>query len=43
MTAMRNDKLLEKHWVEIKSLINKEFNVKDEDFTLKSLLDLDAN
>lgn len=42
VTAFRNDKLLENHWAEIKALINKDFDMDNEDFTLKSLIDLDV-
>ena len=39
--ALGNTKLQPKHEEEIKELVKKDFNVKDEEFTLKSLLDLD--
>ena len=39
--ALRNDKLQENHWAQIKNLIKKEFDVNQEDFLLKSLIDLD--
>lgn len=41
--ALRNDKLQEFHWQKIKDLIGKEFDIKDEDFTLESLIALDVN
>jgi len=41
--AFRNDKLQEGHWAEIKALINKDFEMDKEEFTLKSLIDLDVN
>jgi dynein heavy chain len=41
VTALRNDKLLEIHWAQIKNLIKKDFDVTEDDFTLKSLIDLD--
>ena len=40
--AFRNDKLQENHWAEIKALINKDFEMDSDDFTLKSLIDLDV-
>ena len=44
VTALRNEKLTERHWDEIKTLINqKELDVNKEDFTLKSLIDMDVN
>ena len=41
--AFRNERLKESHWAEIKALINKEFEMEKEEFTLKSLIDLDVN
>ena len=41
VTALRNDKLQENHWALIKNMIKKEFDVTQEDFLLKSLIDLD--
>jgi dynein heavy chain len=41
--AFRNDKLTEVHWGQIKALIQKEFDITQDDFTLKSLIDLDVN
>ena len=32
--ALRNDKLKDSHWTEIKALIGKDFNVKEDGFTL---------
>jgi len=44
VTALRNDKLTERHWDEIKTLIKqKELDVNRDDFTLKSLIDMDVN
>jgi hypothetical protein len=43
VTALRNDKLTEVHWGKIKGLIKKDFDIHDEKFTLKSLIDLDVN
>jgi len=41
VTALRNDKLQENHWALIKNMIKKEFDITQEDFLLKSLIDLD--
>ena len=41
--AFRNDKLTEVHWGQIKALIQKEYDITQDDFTLKSLIDLDVN
>jgi dynein heavy chain len=44
VTALRNNYLEENHWDEIKTLINQtELNVKDENFTLKALIDMNVN
>lgn len=43
VTALRNDKLTTEHWAEIKALINQDFDVNDEDFTLQSLIALNVN
>jgi dynein heavy chain len=44
VVAFRNQNLnKETHWVEIKKLVDKDFEVDTEDFTLKSLLDLEMN
>jgi dynein heavy chain len=43
VTALRNDKLTEVHWGQIKGLIKKDFDVAEDNFTLKSLIDLDVN
>lgn len=43
VTALRNDKLTEVHWGQIKGLIKKDFDVTEDNFTLKSLIDLDVN
>ena len=42
VTALRNDKLTEVHWAQIKGLIKKDFDINDEEFLLKSLIDLDV-
>lgn len=42
VVALRNDNLKEHHWKEIKDLINAEFNIADPEFTLQSLIDLNA-
>ena len=43
VVAMRSDKLLESHWQQIKDLIKEDFDINAEDFTLRSLINLDAN
>jgi len=43
VTALRNDKLTEAHWTQIKGLINKDFDINSEDFYLKTLIELDVN
>lgn len=43
MTALRNDKLEEHHWSQIKGLIKKDIDVNASDFSLKSLIDMDVN
>jgi len=43
VTALRNDKLEEHHWAQIKSLIKKDIDVSQSDFSLKSLIDMDVN
>ena len=43
VNALRNDKLTETHWARIKGLIKKDFDINDEKFTLKALIDLDVN
>ena len=40
--ALRNDALTETHWAEIKSLLKQDFDLEDEDFTLQSLIDMNA-
>lgn len=42
VVALRNDNLKESHWKEIKDLINADFNIADPEFTLQSLIDLNA-
>ena len=39
--ALGNERLQPKHWDEIKDKVKKDFDVKDENFTLKSLIELD--
>ena len=41
--ALRSDKLLEAHWQQIKELIKEDFDINAEDFTLRSLINLDVN
>jgi dynein heavy chain len=43
VTAFRNDKLKDSHWGEIKSLINKDFDISNPEFTLLALIQLDVN
>lgn len=42
VVALRNENLKEHHWKEIKDLINADFNIADPEFTLQSLIDLNA-
>jgi hypothetical protein len=42
VVALRNNALKEQHWKEIKEKINAEFNIADPEFTLQSLIDLNA-
>ena len=42
VTALRNEHLKEHHWKEIKDLIQADFDVMEEDFTLNSLIELNA-
>lgn len=42
VVALRNDALKEHHWKEIKDKINADFNITDPEFTLQSLIDLNA-
>jgi dynein heavy chain len=42
VVALRNDTLKEHHWKEIKDLIQSDFDINDPDFTLQSLIDLNA-
>jgi|LauGreDrversion4_2_1035121.scaffolds.fasta_scaffold02802_17 dynein heavy chain len=42
VVALRNDNLKDSHWKEIKDLINADFNIADPEFTLQSLIDLNA-
>lgn len=41
--ALRNDKLQESHWQQIKDHIGKEFDITQDDFTLEALIALDVN
>lgn len=43
VTAFRNERLQETHWQQIKDLVQKDFDIEGEDFTLNSLLELDVN
>jgi dynein heavy chain len=43
VTALRNDKLEPNHWAEIKTLISKDFETENPEFTLKTLIDMDVN
>ena len=40
--ALRNESLKPEHWKEIKNLIGYEFDIEDENFTLESLIKLNA-
>lgn len=42
VVALRNDNLKEHHWKEIKDLIQADFDISDAEFTLQSLIDLNA-
>jgi len=42
VVALRNDALQEHHWKEIKDLINSDFDISNPEFTLQSLIDLNA-
>jgi len=42
VTALRNDNLKFEHWKEIKELIGQDFDIEDENFTLESLIKLNA-
>jgi dynein heavy chain len=42
VTALRNETLKDHHWKEIKDLIQSDFDIQDPDFTLQSLIDLNA-
>lgn len=42
MVALRNENMKEHHWKHIKDLIQADFDVNDPDFTLQSLIDLNA-
>lgn len=40
--ALRNPALTEDHWREIKELIDYEFDIKNSDFTLQTLIDFNV-
>jgi dynein heavy chain len=40
--AFRNENLKDNHWVEIKDLIGQEFDVDEDEFSLNSILNLNA-
>lgn len=42
VVALRNDNLKDHHWKEIKDLIQADFDISDPEFTLQSLIDLNA-
>ena len=42
VVALRNENLKEHHWKEIKDLIQADFDIERSDFTLQSLIDLNA-
>ena len=42
MVALRNDNLKEHHWAEIKNLIQSDFDITEDGFTLNSLIELNA-
>lgn len=42
VVALRNEALQEHHWKEIKDLINSDFDITNPEFTLQSLIDLNA-
>lgn len=42
VTSLRNENLKVEHWKEIKELIGQDFNIDDENFTLASLIKLNA-
>jgi len=42
VTSLRNDNLKFDHWREIKDLIGQDFDIDDENFTLESLIKLNA-
>jgi dynein heavy chain len=42
VVALRNENLKEHHWKEIKDLIQADFDISDPEFTLQSLIDLNA-
>lgn len=42
VVALRNENLKDHHWKQIKDLIQADFDIQDPDFTLQSLIDLNA-
>ena len=42
VTSLRNENLKPEHWREIKDLIGQDFAIEAEDFTLDSLIKLNA-
>ena len=42
VVALRNENLKEHHWKEIKDLIQADFDIGHPEFTLQSLIDLNA-
>ncbi len=42
VTAMRSDKLLEDHWIDIKTILKNDFDIKDPNFTLQSLINMNV-
>ena len=42
VTSLRNENLKLEHWKEIKELIGYDFDIEDENFTLESLIKLNA-
>jgi dynein heavy chain, axonemal len=42
VTSLRNENLKPEHWKEIKDLIGQDFDIEAENFTLESLIKLNA-
>lgn len=42
VTALRNENLKPEHWKEIKELIGYDFDIETENFTLESLIKMNA-